>query len=258
MLKRVRPELPEGCVSDLSFDGLRAGELSSGAQQKIAAHVSQCERCRERQRELDRAFTEIEAQLPVFELRTKAADHGTATPAATPARRPGRRGPALAALALAACALLGLLPWAAHERTREPDTRTKGGPSLSFYIKRGEEVFAWTAGSAVDAGDTLRFVVSPRGYTHVAIFSRSDDGETNLYYPQAARSAAIDAAATQVALDGAIELDDTLRDEQLFALFCRAPFTTDALEAELAASGALFAPRGCEVATLRLQKRRDP
>jgi hypothetical protein len=254
MLKRLRPELPDGCISDLSFDGLRAGELSSAAQREVRDHVSHCARCRERQGALDAAFAQAQAQLPLFAARPAAAQLHE-PPAAAQTKRPSRR-PAIYALALAACVLLGLLPWAGREAER--DTRTKGGPGLSFYIKRGADVFAWTPGEAVIAGDVLRFVVSPRGYTQIAILSRADDGETSLYYPQTAHSAAIDAAADKVALDSAVELDDTIRDERLFAVFCRTPFATEALTTELVAKGALAAPPGCAVATLLLPKRRDP
>lgn len=258
MLKRLRPELPDGCVSDLSFDSLRAGELSTAAEQQIADHVTRCGRCRDRQRTLARTHTQVEKQLPVFVPRPAAPQQQTPLP--TVARLPWarRNGKALSALALAACGLLGLLPWAARERAGELDTRTKGGPGLSFYVKRGEEVFTWAPGDAVTAGDALRFVVRPRGYTEVAVLSREEDGETSLYYPRGEHSAAIDGAAASIALDGAVELDDTMRDERLFAVFCRARFATNALRSELAASGGLLPPPDCAVASLELQKRRKP
>ena len=255
MLKRLRPVLPDGCVSDLSFDGLRAGELPSATQKQIADHVSECERCRERQRVLQQAFAEVAAQLPLFVPRT---DTGRHQPAARAGARRSWPGYGVTALALAACALFAVRPWAARDHGGGLDVRTKGGPGLSFYVKRGEAVFAWTPGDPVTAGDTLRFVVSPRGYAEIAILSRGEDGETSQYYPEVAHSAAIEAAAASVTLDGAVELDDKIRDERIFAVFCRSRFTTPALQDELRATGQLSAPQGCAVATLELPKRRNP
>jgi hypothetical protein len=258
MLKRGRPALPKGCVSDLTFDGLRTGELSSAAAQEIAEHLARCERCRERKLALDRACAQIEAQLPMFAPHPPVREEAPA-PIRVRGWRMRGRGAALSALALAVCALLGLLPWVARERSHERETRSKGGPGLSFYVKRGEEVFLWTPGDAVTAGDALRFVVTPQGYGQIAILSRRKDGETSLYYPQGERSAAIDAGTSSIALDGAFELDDTIRDERLFAVFCREPFDTAALQSQLAERGALAAaPPGCAVATLRLPKRHKP
>lgn len=257
MLKRARPELPDGCVSDLSFDALRAGELSAGARQKIADHVARCARCRERQQALDGSFVEAEARLPAFVPRTSAKPPDAPKLAAR-VHRQERRALSPYALALAACALLALVPWAALERDGDPATRTKGGPSLSIYVKRGDDVFTWAPGDVVVAGDALRFAATPRGYPHIAILSRRADGETSLYHPQAAHSAAIDAAASRVALDGAIELDEVVQDERLFAVFCRAPFATHELAAELTSRGTLAARPGCEIAVLLLPKRRNP
>lgn len=255
MLKRLRPELPAGCVSDLRFDALRAQELPADDQAEIGAHLLGCERCQARRRTLDADSDAVRARLVPFAVPVPAERPATRV---EPARRRRRRLPVrvkqagwVAAMALAAALWIGLLP----KHDLERGTRAKGSPGLSFFVKRGDEIFESLPDQPVAAGDVLRFVVAPRGYAYVAILSRSAGGQTSVYFPpRSAHAAPIEPNASQHALDGAIELDATIEDEQIHAVFCRAAFELAPLREELAHGAAIAARPDCEVVTLDLHK----
>lgn len=244
MLKRTRPELPPGCISDLRFEALRVAELTRAQEDELRAHCASCLRCGERRRLLEQELTAIEARLPAWSSRAQP------TNAASPLRR---HAPWLTGLALAACALLLALP-----RFDRDTIRTKGGPSFGFFVKRGALVFEGSDDEQVHPGDVLRFVVTPQGARYVAILSRTASGEASVYYPAGDSAASVAEDAQRVALDSATELDQSLGDEQLIALFCSRPFQTEPVRLELAQRGALQTMAGCSTATQRIHKRAAP
>jgi hypothetical protein len=210
MLKRLRPELPEGCVSDLRFDALRAGELSAVEADDIAAHAQGCARCQARQRALA-LDTEAVSTYPIpFAISARLEPRVPDAPEASErALAPTRCTAWLGALALAAVVCFALIP----RQDRARGTRTKGGPSISFFVKRGNDVYESLPDEPVAPGDQLRFVVAPSGFAYVAVLSRSAAGQADVYFPQGTQAAPIESGAARYPLQGAVELDDTLENE---------------------------------------------
>jgi hypothetical protein len=155
------------------------------------------------------------------------------------------RGAWASALALAACALLAFWP-----REGAPATRTKGGPELRVFVKRGDAVFEHDDSRAVAPGDVLRFVVVPAGHSHVAVLSRTQRGEVSIY----SQAEALPPGAAKHALAGAIELDEVVVDETLHALLCKQPFALGPLERELSGTGRIRERADCAVIRVPLEK----
>jgi hypothetical protein len=254
MLKRLRPELPAGCVSDLRLDALRAQELSADDEAQIDAHLRTCKRCQARRRVLDTDSDVVRARLVPF-AAPRRADPPRARVGRLRLRErmSGRMKHASwlgAAAALAAALGLALLP----RQDVDGGIRAKGSPGLTFYVKRGSDVYESLPDQPVAPGDVLRFVVAPTGFAYVAILSRSAGGQASVYFPQGALAAPIEADASKHALEGAVELDDTIEDEQIHAVFCRTSFELAPLRQELASTATIAARPGCEVTTLALHK----
>jgi hypothetical protein len=246
MLKRARPELPEGCVSDLRLDALRTQELSQEESADVHRHLTSCDRCSRRQAALGEHAEALTLHLrPFLKPNQEHAPRSRAS-----SLRSHARGLALS-VALAACALFAVL----RVLPDEAGLRTKGaGPELGFYVKRGELVFEGVAGQTVAPGDQLRFVVSAHGYAHVAVLSRGADGQVSAYFPAGPQAASVDPDRTGSALDGAVELDGSLAQETVYGVFCEAPFLLAPLLAELQRSAELVAADGCAVTSLPLRK----
>ncbi|MDB4987874.1 MAG: hypothetical protein JWN04_3052 [Myxococcaceae bacterium] len=255
MLKRSRPELSDGCISDLMLDQLRAEEMPARAAAAVLAHLQTCPRCQERKLTLDRQTGEIAAQLPAFVPRGAAT--GRTDPSRGRSFARSHRG-WLSAVMVAACALLVAWPDALEDSARRYVTRSKGSPSLYFYVKRGDHVFEGADGQKVMPGDQLRFLVTPQSYTYVAILGRTADARTSLYYPQRDAVQAMDPHGVRTPLDAASELDDVLSDETIYAVFCSHPPAIDQLQAQLARGGGLHDTGDCDVRQLSLHKVAQP
>jgi hypothetical protein len=76
------------------------------------------------------------------------------------------------------------------------------------------------------------------------------------YYPGTGRSQRVSAVQNKD-LDSSIELDGILGREELWAIFCDAPFETEAFRRELAAQRVLQAPANCAVDRISIVKRPD-
>jgi anti-sigma factor RsiW len=241
MLKRQRAPLPEGCLSDLTFHTLEAGELTLDADQ--AAHLATCPRCSARKAELTRIHGTLSAGLP------ELAPWSLPSAAPKQSARSLRYAPALA---LAAAALLAL--WTGREGPAT-DTRSKGGVALDWYVRRGTQVLPSEAVTAARSGDVLRFVVSSSERPFVAVYAATAEG-LSVYYPPSAEAARLPNGAREVPLDGAVELDDSALDEQLIAVFCADSFLVHALMDAVSAGAPL--PGGCVRAERELRKGRAP
>ena len=53
MLSQLRQAVPVGCISDLTFDERRAGELDASELAPVEEHLARCERCRQRHERLE-------------------------------------------------------------------------------------------------------------------------------------------------------------------------------------------------------------
>lgn len=240
MIERPSRQRPDGCISDLEFDRLFAAELTSDEQRELVQHVQGCARCASRRAELERLRAGFLAAAPAW------APPG---PAAT-VHRPRRwLAPVAAGLALAAAVMLAVLP-----RGAEPSTRTKGAPRISFFVKQGERVWRGSSGERVQPGAQLRFTYSTAVPKHLAILSLDGAQRASVYFPAGPRSEQLP-AGTDRPLGSAVELDATLGEEHIIALFCAAPIDLEAQRVRLARERLAFAaPTGCATHELTIHK----
>jgi hypothetical protein len=231
---------PQGpCVSDLALDNHLSGDLAAPEAAAVDAHLAQCVRCRMRHELMERQRSEFLAQTPSW----RAFD--------AQQRRPQRwrRSAALGALAAAAAVLLFV-------RTNDenlPQARTKGAPSLSFHVKRGDKVLQGASGEIVHPGDVLRFSYTTERPVYFALLNV--DGYTaTVFHPLTAKAALIE-PARDAALGFGIELDALLGEERVYGVFCDAAFELEPLRKALEAAPTLPALQDCHVDMLVLDKR---
>jgi hypothetical protein len=259
MLSELRPRLAEGCISDLTFARLAAGELGADELSALQAHVASCDACSAKKAELAASDAAFLARAPTFTaLRERHA------PAASKVVRPSSARAwrwLSAGAALAAAAIIAL---AVHPATQSGDgegaplgTRLKGGSQLGFFVARGESVFRGQENETVYPGDRLRFVLSTSAPSHVAILSRDGAGAVSVYYPTGKSSTRFD-ALRDYALESSVELDDTLGKETVYALLCAEPFELAPLLRELEHGTELSRRAGCTVDILHLTKQAKP
>jgi hypothetical protein len=216
------------CLSDFALDRLVTDEPDATSER---AHVAGCAACAARldalRREAD-AFR-ADARLPPLVARTEQA----VASVSSPRRRRIRRWASASVTALAAAAAL-LLLWT---RPPPPELRAKGGLQLDVFCKRpsGRVEQLLLSGSAA-AGDALRFAVATPLDGFVAVLSVDAAGAVSSYAPDAPALAPI-AAGPSRALDGSVELDETVGRERLIALVCKERLPTarvvEAVRAEL-------------------------
>jgi anti-sigma factor RsiW len=233
------------CQGDLRFDALLGDELTETDRRTLLEHVARCPRCRDRLAAItcERArFLASELAMPPW-LATAA---NPAQSARVPWWSVG------AGLLLAACALLIGLP------RDTPTERAKGGEQLSFFVKRGDRVQRGSVTEPLHPGDRLRFAYTSARARYVAIASVDAAKQTSVYFPSGARAERLE-AGREVPLPSAIELDDTLGDERIFALFCDAPIELAPVRAALEANEqAPRLPSGCVTDVLMLHKESPP
>jgi hypothetical protein len=267
MLMVTRTSLPPSCMSDLRFDRWHAGELEATESRAIDAHVRTCARCRQRDQEL-------RSQAEVF-LRNHPLPSGLGSgPCVVPARggkRVSRWRVASMSGVLAFASVVGWLVLApkrngassrqaaetvsrAHGRDEVTSgVRAKGGPRLGFFVKRDGRVLRGHNGFTVHPGDLLRFSVTTLEPRHLAILSRDGRGVVSECYPGDGRSRGL-AVSRDDLLDSSVELDDTLGDEKIVAVFCDEPFEVGPLAARLGRAGALVVGEGCSLDSLDIRK----
>jgi len=240
------------CLSELEIDEWLAGELSAAEVQRCALHVERCSDCLQRKRAIEGANAQFYAQSPTFgALRDHVASRA---PAARPTRRTSRWRGATAPLALACAGLAALLLWRPGAELEAPDeTRTKGGPRLGYFVKRGDAVVRGDEGVTVRPGDSLRFVYSAERASYFALVSVDARG-ASVYYPATARAVALP-AGQDLALEFSVELDDAPGAERVIGVFCSQAFEIEPARSALAAGAPLPAAlASCQRAELELKK----
>ena len=104
-----------------------------------------------------------------------------------------------------------------------PEFTVKGSVVLGLYRKEGNSGVPVPPGSTLAPQDVLRFEVKAAASGFVAVLSRDGRGTASVYHPFAGEEAAA-YDATQPVLPDAIELDDTLGHEDVYALYSPQPF----------------------------------
>ena len=221
---------PNEHPSDLRLDALHLGELSPAQEASVRDHLSGCELCARRMTlRSAAAFSALDPERMVTRLVHSV-----------PARRrswlspPWMRRLLVPATACAAAAVVLLV--LASERSRPGDHGTAGVESVR--PKGGEvalRVFREQNGSGVErrsgdtfhGGDRVRFRVdAPRLdlSPYIVILGVEESGKRSVYYPAAPTDGPVLAARPEVradgALAGAVELDDYVGDEWLYAVAC--------------------------------------
>jgi hypothetical protein len=166
------------------------------------------------------------------------------------AARAGRAGPRRRPvwwwwLGAPAAALLLIVGWGALRGMLGPDLRTKGpggaqAVALEVFARRGDQVFAVSAQTPVQQGDAIRFVVrKPAGLDHLLVVGVRSPGAVTVYHPfGGTTSAALDARAGRLEVEGSVVLDDGAGPERVFALLGRQPIALASVRAALAALAA--------------------
>ena len=218
----------ESCVSTLALDRMLAGEEVAAV---VRAHVGECAQCAARAKSLEDERRDFGAQVWI------AGDVAKVIRAAPPERRAVVRGwsaSVLASLAIAASLLLVL------RQPLAPDTRAKGGPGLSVFVRHAGAVESALAGDAVSAGDELRFEVDAPHGGWVGVVGLDASPHATLYLP-AARGL-LRVPPGRHLLEGSIVRDAAPGAEREVALICAADH--DAKEIEAAGAAALAGGRG--------------
>lgn len=231
--------LPPGCLSDLKLDASFAGEAR--AVREVEAHIARCTECRARHAELAAERQAFLAQRPEFEVPQKS-------------RRARTRVAVLSGFAVAAAALL----WAApHVQPDVPGVRLKGGPRLDYYVQREAAASRGTTLTKLAPGDRVRFSYTSERSAYLAVYGLDARGQASVFYPAAQGAARVEPGADQL-LETAVELDDALGSEQVFAVFCDAPFLVEPLRLALFAQRTLEARSGCRIDKLGWTKESTP
>jgi anti-sigma factor RsiW len=205
-----------GCVSDLIVDRYLLDELPSGERQTVAAHLATCRTCAD-------VCASFEADRKLFAGEAVAALAADAL--ARPVQPPRRgldlwlRQLAFPALAVTAAAAGLALVWRPAS-----ETRTKGGFSLSSYVLHPDRGSTGSLhqGEPLHPGDRLQFRYNGVKGGYLAVVSVDATGSVSVFYPPGTTAAPV-LAGHEVALQSAVELDDTLGRELVLGLRCDGP-----------------------------------
>jgi hypothetical protein len=152
----------------------------------------------------------------------------------------------------AAAAALALWLAVSPERRAGLETRTKGNPTIGFYVKHGDAVRRGGAGEVVFPRDALDFTASTDRPRYLAIISIDGAGVASAYYPGGAIASHLPAGQDQL-LPLSVALDDTLGIERLVGVFCDVALPIAQLRDAIAHGVAL--PAGCSADALTIEKR---
>jgi len=233
---------PQGCITDLRFDAWYAGEISGAAREAFDLHVASCRRCQKRQSEL---AAEREAFLAINPRLVKP-------PWRTPPERRKRWAMATMTIAASAAALIAL--YIRPNFTEISQTvRLKGGAHIGFFVQRGDMYERATPVYTVHPEDRVRFIYSSPRPAYLAIYGVDTRGTVSVYFPASDSSERV-RAGSDVALKSAVELDEVLGLERIYALFCQSAFQIAEPKNKLAAQQMLEPVPGCHVDTLTWNK----
>jgi hypothetical protein len=249
----VKPQLDErgmleACLSDLTLDGLRLSELSLDASEAALAHLAHCARCQHRSNELANSVSALSQELPPLDAVLQAG-RAVNVHRPTSIRQPARWW-APVAVALSAAAAVILLLGGPEERAEEIGLKGTGA-ALDLFVQRGAQVFRWQQ-QPLHPGDQVRYAFRVAEPMHVVVLSRDGRGAVSQYFPEAARSWALEAGESLS--QTATELDDTLGNETLWAVFCRASFTAESFVVQLERDATLTSTQGCTMQHLEFRK----
>ncbi len=193
-------------VSELAIDRLLAGEVEPTDAAAMRSHAVDCAHCGALLDDALACQREFAADRPVLGL-----------PVPISSARRGRSMVIAGATALAA-ALAVVIAWP-RSATHVLEVRTKGTAIIGFYVAHGDAVRRGTLREPVIPGDRIELFTTTSATAWVAIVGDDAAGHHSVYVAPRA----IDAGSEQL-LPLSIQLDDTLGDEVVTAMFCPEQF----------------------------------
>lgn len=231
------------CPSDYALDALLAGEPAASTR----THLSTCAECTGRLERIESDRQTFRDGAPVLRGRR-----------AQPAVGLGHRVrqwliPGGALVAAVAVLLLWLRAPATSEHEGAEVTRSKGGVSLGFYVKRNGMVTRGIDGAPLHGNDAIRFTYTSKQASHLVIASRDGAGAISVYYADGDSSAAAPAGA-DVAISESVLLDNALGPELVYGFFCAERTSVSAITQAIGAAQGAPSLDACSVAALRWMK----
>jgi hypothetical protein len=202
---------PLACLSDRAIDGLLAGELAGAARTTAEAHLTGCEACSARVRDIEAARRAFPLEAPSFAALVSARP-------ARPVRRWRWAWPSFAGLAAAAAALV-LVLGPLRPGTPTEGTREKGADHLSLFVMHAGARRAGASGEIVHPGDRLQLAYTAAKGAHLAVLSRDARGRVDVLFPRGDVTAPVDAAKL-APLPYSLELDAEPGAVTVYGLFC--------------------------------------
>ncbi len=240
------------CISDLAFDRLWAGELSSERKSEVEIHVANCSTCAARCSELQAQSAHFADEVWVEGLVQKAI--GRKVPLLNKVEVRRRLPWAATALAAAAAVVILVLPHGSSVRSKGAAIKLE----LVVRAAKDGKVEVFVPGQILHPSDAIRFRLSTKKSGFLGIAS-IDIARENIY--ESARSWP---ANQEQLLESSITLDETLGAERIYAVVCKNPFLDDELRAALKklrddakndprSAGKLLLP-GCEESSVLFEK----
>ena len=122
-----------------------------------------------------------------------------------------------------------------------------------FFITRGNVTTLGKSGETANPGDLLRFFVSIDEPKHVVILSRDAESVVRAYYPPPETSEVVE-ANRETLLEGSVEMNDTLGQEQLYFFLCSTSIEIRPLREVLFLGEEPEPPGGCVIEKSKLTK----
>jgi hypothetical protein len=240
----------DACLSNYAVDRWLVGQLSEDESRAMQEHVDDCPRCSLRCDELNRQRTAFYTRVPNWDTFEKRRGAAAVLP------RPARRAWALPLMAAAGLLAIGVgvgVGFGSSELRSSASERSKGGPSIGFFVKRGEHIRRGITGEEVIPGELLRFTYSTERPLYFALLHADSAGAT-IQFPTQPNAARID-AGREIPLDFSIRLDSRLGTERVYGVFCEEAIALEPIRARLESSGSLSEVPRCRVDPVELKKR---
>lgn len=180
----------------------------------MRSHAATCERC-------GALFDDALAAQRAFDEARPALELPPPFQERAPSRR--RVAPVIAATTALAAGFAAALLWPRSEPVREDGVRTKGASVVGFYVAHGNQVRRGALRERVVPNDRIQLFATTSSRTWVAVVGDDAAGVRSVYV--APRP--LEPGHEQL-LPLSIELDGTLGDEVVTAMFCTEPFDVEA------------------------------
>lgn len=226
-----------GHLSSETIDLLLMAALTGEKESSARAHIDSCDLCQKRWAELNEDKARFEQYVfprTVGNLETRLAQQSFLD------RLNFRLLIPIVGSALAASIALSVYLGGKDRTQTEDDVYigVKGGASLEVVANRAETgQFPVRPGTVLKPKDRIRFVVNTAGAKYVMVASRDGAGAFSVYYPFGAAQSG-EVTPGHVELPKSIELDETVGNERIVAVFSQEPVEASAVKAAIDANPA--------------------